>query len=244
MIRSGEEAVTFRGRARTYDALDPLSWPYAAVAGPRLVRAATRFSLKNARFFAGYAVDASRVPLAWTPPGRVFVGISAVSGALLDLVEGMIAASWGEWDGEAEVTRYRRSLGHVEPRRALDLRVPRSVRSAIGNKGEGALALAGRSPAVVPVRWRRVAREGTYEATLPRAFLELSGAAFGGRARAARGAALTVDRLASWRAAEMAGMLLQGEAETAPSGPGLALVRLRPRRVVWWQGWSTGGAGG
>ncbi|HEY3211483.1 MAG TPA: hypothetical protein VGL18_17145, partial [Actinomycetota bacterium] len=78
----------------------------------------------------------------------------------------------------------------------------------------------------------------------PRAFLELSGAAFGGRARAARGAALTVDRLASWRAAEMAGMLLQGEAETAPSGPGLALVRLRPRRVVWWQGWSTGGAGG
>lgn len=240
MIRSGGEAVTFRGRARTYDALDPLSWPYAAVAGPRLIRAATRFSLKNARFFAGYAVDARRVPLAWTPPGRVFVGISAVSGALLDLVEGTVAAAWGEWDGEAEVIKYRRSLGQVKARRALDLRVPRPVRSVVGSKGEGALAFGGRSLAVLPVRWRRVAREGTYEATLPRAHLELSGAAIGGRAGDAGWAALTVDRLASWRAAEMAGMLLQGQAEAAPSGSGLALVRLRPRRVVWWQGWRSG----
>lgn len=241
MIRAGGEAVAFRGLARTYDALDPLSWPFAAVAGPRLARAATRFSLKNARFFAGYAVDARRVPLAWTPPGRVFVGISVVSGALLDLVEGTVAAVWGEWDGDAGATESPRSPAHLEARRPLDLRVPRSVRSHVGSKGEGALAVLRRAPAVVPVRWRRVAREGLYEAMVPEAFLELAGAGSPGRPGADGDAALTVDRLASWRAADMAGMLLQGEAETASSSErDSALVRLRPHRVVWWEGWSSG----
>src|SRR6266498_3972190 len=98
MIWVGGEVVTFRGRVRTYDALDLLSWLSAAVAGPRLVRAATRFSLKNARFFAGYAVNARRVPLAWTPPGRVFVGVEVKAGALLDLVVRTVAAVWGDWD--------------------------------------------------------------------------------------------------------------------------------------------------
>jgi len=241
MIRAGGEAVTFRGSARTYDALDPLSWPSAAVAGPRLVRAATRFSLKNARFFAGYAVDARRVPLGWTPPGRVFVGIEVRAGALLDLVNGTIAATWGAWDGEGDVVGNRRSSPHVTARRLLDLRVPRSVRSVIGPKGEGALAPARGAPAVVPVRWRRVAREGIYEANLPRAFLGLAAGGTPGPARIDEPAALTVDRLASWRAAEMAGMLLQGKARTDSSSElDHALVRLRPHRVVWWEGWSSG----
>jgi pyridoxamine 5'-phosphate oxidase-like protein len=240
MIRAGAEVVTFRGRARTYDALDPLSWPSAAVAGPRLVRAATRFSLKNARFFAGYAVDARRVPLAWTPPGRVFVGIEVTSGALLDLTGGIVAGKWGEWAGRARHTGGRTSSRRRAAGRALDLRVPRSVRSLVGNRGEGALALHPEPTVVVPVRWRRVAREGAYEATLPTTFLELAGGRSGRSFRANGVAALTVDRLASWRAAEMAGMLLQGQAEAPSQEDGVALVRLRPRRVVWWEGWSSG----
>ncbi len=244
LIRAGDEALTFHGRARTYDALDPLSWPSAAVAGPRLVRAATRFTLKNARFFAGYAVDARRVPLAWTPPGRIFVGIEVTAGALLDLVEGTVTADWGEWDREDEIIQSRLSSSHDNPHRPLDLRVPRSVRSVVGKKGDGVLALSHRSPTVVPVRWRRVAREGTYEARLPQAFLELAGAADRGRTRA-RAVALTVDRIASWRAAEMAGMLLQGEAEIDSSSElDNALVRVRPHRVVWWEGWSSGSVSG
>jgi len=248
MIRAGGQAVTFRGRARTYDALDPLSWPSAAVAGPRLVRAATRFSLKNARFFAGYAVNARRVPLAWTPPGRVFVGVEVKAGALLDLAEGTVAAVWGEWDTEAEVTETRRSSGRVKGRRALDLRVPRSVRSVVGSKGDGALALAHGASTVVPVRWRRVHGEGTYQASLPWAFLNLAAGGTSGTSGPTRidgPASLTVDRLASWRAAEMAGMLLQGGAQTAPSSEfDQALVRLRPRRVVWWEGWSSASVSG
>jgi pyridoxamine 5'-phosphate oxidase-like protein len=274
LVRAGDEAVAFRGRARTYDALDPLSWPFAAVGGPRLVRAATRFSLKNARFFAGYAVDARRIPLAWTPPGRVFVGVELASGALLDLAGGVLVERWGEWETDPQGLRYRRSYSALGARRALDLRVPRSVRSVVGGGGEGTLALAGREPTVLPVRWRRVAREGSYEAALPRSFLEMAGTPDSGHRGAAAQAALTVDRLASWRAAEMAGMLLQGPAEAfslAATGGGrqalrsrledaagwsgsrkggtepqmerldqLALIRLRPGRVVWWEGWSSG----
>jgi hypothetical protein len=272
MVRLGDEAVTFRGRARTYDALDPLSWPSAAVAGPRLVRAATRFSLKNARFFAGYAVDARRVPLAWTPPGRVFVGIELDSGALLDLVDGTVVDVWGDWTAGGGRIEYRASYAKLRDRRGLDIRVPLSIRSVVGSKGEGALALGHEMATVLPVRWRRMSREGTYHAVLPQSFLQLIEKATRGRRQPHRSAALTLDRLAAWRAAEMTGMLLQGDedvfspthvrrgrealsrridaARTATGSIGgerrawnasdLALVRLRPLRVVWWQGWSTG----
>jgi pyridoxamine 5'-phosphate oxidase-like protein len=272
MVRMGDKAVSFRGRARTYDALDPLSWPSAAVAGPRLVRAATRFSLKNARFFAGYAVDARRVPLAWTPPGRVFVGIELDSGALLDMAEGTVADVWGDWTTGSGRIGYRASFANLGARRGLDVRVPASIRSIVGTGGEGALALGHEGATVVPVRWRGVAREGTYDAVLPQPFLDLVEPATRGGRHPRRRAALTVDRLAAWRAAEMTGMLLQGDEEVfsptrvrrgsealsrriegarTPRGsssgeslgwkaPDLALVRLRPLRVVWWQGWSTG----
>jgi hypothetical protein len=246
MIRSGEKVVTFRGRARTYDALDPLSWPSAAVAGPRLVRAATRFSLKNARFFAGYAADTRKVPLAWTPPGRVFVGIEVTSGAVLDLEGGAVRGSWGGFARKPASVEYRRSLRALRPRRALDLGVPRPVRSVIGNRGEGTLALvpAGEEPTVVPVTWRRVPRPGTYEVTVARAFLEIAAAAASARRRKGIQVSLAMDHLASWRASEMVGLLVQGEADAFVRSPGSdaeqVLVRLRPRRVVWWRGWSSG----
>jgi Pyridoxamine 5'-phosphate oxidase len=237
MVRLGSSVVTFRGRARTYDALDPLSWPSAAVAGPRLVRAATRFSLKNARFFAGYAVDARRVPLAWTPPGRIFVGIGVVAGAVLDLAEGSVPERWGDWS-EGPRGRSRRRRPPSPTARAIDLGVPRSVRSVVGDRGDGALAVGGLA-AVLPVTWRRIAREGAYHGVLPRSFLELAGSRPRPRTSPMR-AALAVDRLAAWRAANMAGMLLQGEADISALEDDRELVRLRPRRVVWWQGWSSG----
>jgi hypothetical protein len=83
--------------------------------------------------------------------------------------------------------------------------------------------------------------------------------------------ALTVDRASTWRAADMAGMLLQGvpalfspaftqrgraalvgEIERhlamfggeSPEAGDVALIRLRPSRVVWWQGWASGTASG
>ena len=248
LVIEGESAATFRGRVSTYDAFEPLSWPSAVLAGPRLVEAAARFSLKNARFFAGYAVDAGKVPLGWTPPGRVFAAVRPAAGRVLaggDLADG---PAWGGWRTGA---RYRRAFAPLPSRRGLDLAVPAEVRGIVGTSGTGALAIEGSGVlTVLPAAWRRSGREGAYEAMVPAPWIDLAGA--GPEAPAA----LTVDRASSWRAADMAGMLLQGTASLfSPRAGGrgrrallerlggredLVLVRIRPHRAVWWKGWSTG----
>src|SRR5204863_7700526 len=129
--------------------------------------------------------------------------------------------------------------------------VPAEVRAAAGRGGAGVLAIQSRDlVSVLPVAWRRVGAAGAYEATLPARFVRLAHSP--GRAPAA----LTVNHASRWRAAEMAGMVLQGSAELfspsrARSGaarlrgtleegwkglwPDPVLVRLRPLRVVWWR---------
>ena len=248
LVLAGDRAVSFRGSVRAYDAFDPATWAGAAAATPALIGATTRFALRNARFFAGYAVDASRVPFAWSPPGRVFVRVSVEAGAVLDLSSGVPIEMWGGWDA-VEPTTFRPAFRPAGRARSLDLRVPAGVRRAVGPAGDGALALAGRDGiAVLPSAWRRRGSEGGYEATLPIAFAELAGAP------ALVPAALVVDRLDAWRAAAMRGMMLRGDAELFDPGrvsrggralrertaPGRALARLRPARVVWWEGWSGG----
>jgi hypothetical protein len=257
MVRGRDAFVVFRGQARLFDALDPQSWPATVASAPRLARAVTRFSLKNARFFAGYAVDARRVPLAWTPPGRVFAGIELLSGWVLSPSGGDVTTGWGDWQTGAG---YAPSFVPLRARRAIDLRAPPTVRQAIGRSGNGAVALESDAGlTVLPVSWRRVPREGTYEALPPRRFLELTGAS--GEAAAA----LNAERASAWRATDMAGLLVQGRAqlfslpETTRGRPSLlarlvdggidpssadqyALIRIRPTRVVWWQGWTTGSA--
>jgi hypothetical protein len=246
MVADGSDAVTFRGRVKAFDAFDPTSWPAAVLAGPKLLEAATRFTLKNARFFAGYAIDAGKVPLAWTPPGRVFASVRPTSGRMLTGAE--LRAGWGSW---AEGTRSRRTFEPLPRRRALDRRVPEEVRRELGVFGTGALALDGlEGLAVLPVAWRRVGSEGTYDAIVPARVLDLAVA--GPDAPAA----LTFDCGSRWRAAEMTGMLLQGTAvlyrpDSVTRGrtallarlsgdESQALVRIRPRRIVWWKGWTTG----
>jgi pyridoxamine 5'-phosphate oxidase-like protein len=248
MVRDGDTAVTFRGRVATYDALDPLSWPGAVVSAPRLARAAAKFSLKNARFFAGYAVDANRVPLSWTPPGRVFAAIRLTAGWVIDGKDGRTLGRWGEWPAGAD---YRKEFRPPPPAKGLGRRIPKLIREAIGTSGHGALALEGIESelTVLPAEWHRTG--ATYEAILPAPIMELA------HARRDSAAALTVDRASSWRAAEMTGLLLQGEAQlfsTEATTRGrkslldrisdgtepMALARIRPHRLVWWQGWTSG----
>jgi hypothetical protein len=258
--------VAFRGRARLYDALDPRSWVEAALSGPAVPRAAVRFAAKNARFFLGYALDAARLPPAWAPPGRVLVGIDLLAGRVVRAGDGAEVARWGEW---TEGAAYRRSFAPARrpPGRAPDRRAPRSVREAVGTGGRGVVAVQGPAgPAVLPAGWRRNVAEGTFEAALPRALFELSGAG------AAGPAALAASRLSPWRASGMRGLLVQGRGEAFAPGPtvrgvralrsrlaslapllggdtgprggqGLVLLRLRPHRVVWWEGWASGSAG-
>ncbi len=239
MVRVGDRVVVFRGLVRTYDAFDPLTWPSAILRWPRLASAATRFTLRNARFFFGYAVDAPHVPLAWAPPARVFVSIEMTGGSVLDLAAGSVTGSWGSWSASRNKRAAPPSTDEPARGRALDLRVPASIREAVGVEGEGALALQGSAITVLPVGWERVA--GGYRAQVPGAARGLVRAILGRRAGRAVRAALTVDQASTWRAADMVGMLLQGRAERfdEPRGSDEA-IRLRPERIVWWEGWRSG----
>lgn len=248
LIRQGDLAVTFTGTVKSYDALDRGTWGAAVAGATSIARATARFSKKNARFFAGYAFDARQVPLAWTPPGRVFVGVDLERTALLD--EEGVQEGRGRWGGGAlSHPTFRRTSTGEDPLATL----PPDVAEALGRGGAGSLAVAGaRGPVVLPVRWR--AESSALYVALPAETLALAGA--GPDAPMA----LTVDQVSEWRARDMVGAMVQGtgscylvrelgsgarSAETIavsmhPAAD--ALVRLTPQRLVWWKGWSSGSA--
>jgi hypothetical protein len=247
LVRNDDLAVTFTGSVRTYDALDRRTWAAAVAGATSIARATAIFSAKNARFFAGYAVDAKQVPLAWTPPGRVFVGVDLERTALLD--EHGVQEGRGRWGGErGSHATFRRSKGD-DPFAAL----PPEVVDGIGHEGDGALAMVGeRGLVVLPVRWR--ADDGALWAALPAETLALAGAG------PDADVALMLDRPSVWRARDMVGAMFQGTAACYVDGAvgqgaksmatlaraiapdGSALLRVQPRRAVWWRGWTSGSA--
>ena len=248
LVRSGDLAVTFTGSVHEYDLLDRSTWRATVAEGPVLARASMKFSRRNARFFAGYAVDAKQVPFAWTPPGRVFVGIDLDRTALLD--EDGVQEGWNRWRGEVvSHDAFRASTKGDPPFGAL----PFPVRAAIGTEGEAALAVSGtQGLSVIPVRW--LAEGAALYAAVPVETLALADA--GPDAPVA----LTIDRTSAWRARDMVGAMIQGTgslfalASLATGARSLksvlkridpdadALVRIEPTRLVWWQGWSSGSA--
>lgn len=249
MVRAGREAVMFTGTAMMHDALDPDSWGRSLRNGPLLALAAVKFTRKNTRFFAGYAVDASRVPLAWTPPGRVFVELTIDRTVLLD--DASRQRTWGDWPaGAASLERFRALRSGSAPLAPL----PSDIRAALGDGGVGVLAVEGSDgPVALPVSWV-VDGAGLYAALSAETF------ALAGVTSPKPPAALGVDHPSSWRARNMIGAMARGNAEvyeigTVTSGersareiarktglddPGAVLVRLRPRRFVWWRGWTSG----
>jgi nitroimidazol reductase NimA-like FMN-containing flavoprotein (pyridoxamine 5'-phosphate oxidase superfamily) len=252
LVQEGGKAVSFRGMVATYDAFDTSTWPATIRRAPDLMRATARFTLKNARYFAGYARDVRSLPLSWSPPARVIVSVQLHDGVVFDVGSGTVADKWGRWGNRTSGrTIYRSMRGSDLVARGLF----REVRQALGSSGRGVLGLAGSlGPMVLPVAWVRAPSEGAYYAVLPRSFLAL--AAAGSKAAAA----LVLDRTSAWRAARMRGVLIQGDAEVfvpgrvrtgraallakiAPAGPlptDAAVVRIRPQRAVWWKGWASG----
>jgi nitroimidazol reductase NimA-like FMN-containing flavoprotein (pyridoxamine 5'-phosphate oxidase superfamily) len=252
LVRAGDAALAFRGGVTIHDALDPGTWAVSLARAPRVTLASLRFSMKNARFFAGYARDAARVPLGWTPPGRVFVSVDLEAGAVLE-GPGAVSEAWGRWGSRVGSMReFRvRSSG-----RGPDRRLPEDLRSLLEGRGSGVLGLDGsQGPAVLPVAWARA--DGAFYAVLPRAFARLAGS------RPEAVAALVVDRASRWRAARMRGVLLRGDAvtfvpERVRSGrealeararrtgdlpPDPVVVRIRPTAAVWWSGWASATVG-
>ena len=247
LVRAGDRALAFVGSVRAHDLLDPATWVASARSAPAITLAAGVFTVRNARFFAGYAVDAPRVPLAWSPPGRVFAEIRLRSAALFG--DG-IGRRWGvrtrRVRGEPTFRARRSAMDPLEG-------VPDDVRELVGGGGEAALALEGPGGVwVVPARW--AIDRATLYAAVSDAALALVG---GGPALSG---AIAVDHASSWRAREMAGAMVRGRAEVfAPvelrsgrrsaarlmGGMGVdpargILVRMIPSRVVWWRGWSGG----
>ncbi len=259
MVRAGDRALLFRGRVRTYDALDPFTWPAAAIASPRLGKAATKFTLKNARFFFGYAVDAYRVPLAWAPTGRVFVSVEMAAARVVDVDDGSVIDGWGSWARGLEPALIYRdpSADDAAARTARTVRsrlraIPQEILDAIGDQGDGVLSTQIEGPdgpilTVLPTRWS-AAGPGVYDAVVPIRTAELTGA--GNEVRAG----LTMDRASMWRASEMRGLLIRGSARVfAPAitrrgaaalahrvAPQEALLRLSGERITWWEGWASG----
>ena len=246
LVRFGELSVTFTGTRRAYDALDRSTWGAAVAGATSIARASTGFSKKNAKFFAGYALDARQVPFAWTPPGRVFVGIDLERTALLG--EDGVQEGRGRWGGESVSHKtFRSSKGSDDPLGSL----PSDVRGRLGTEGDASLTVTGaRGLVVVPARWR--VEGGALYAALPAGTLALASA--GPDAPVA----LTVDRASEWRARDMVGAMAQGTASifvlddlgsgaktaralaTSIDPEAGALVRIVPERLVWWKGWASG----
>jgi hypothetical protein len=247
LVRAGRHAVTFRGAVTLYDTLDPSTWLDSLARGPQVARASARFTIKNARFFAGYTRDVAKVPLAWTPPARVLFSVDLQAMAVLD--GDSVLERWGSWARGGDGHRsYRRVAAAL--RRS---RLPAGVRDLVGRTGRGTLGLESRhGPVVLPARWMRSA--DVFLAVLPRRTLSLAGAADD------RPASLVIDHASSWRASKMRGVLLRGDAAVFDPGDVVqgrraladdlgaihempddpAVVRLRPRSAVWWVGWSSG----
>ncbi len=249
LVRSGELSITFTGTVRTYDVFDRSTWAAALSGATSIARAGTAFGKKNAKFFAGYAVDARQVPFAWMPPGRVFVGIDVERTALLG--EDGVQEGRGRWGGESLSNEtFRSSKRGADPLSGL----PADVREALGSDGEASLTISGaRGLVVLPARWR-VDGGGLYSA-LPAETLALAGAG------PETPVALTMDRASEWRARDMVGAMVQGTGgifvldalgSGAKSARALAnsidpeagaLLRIKPARMVWWKGWTSGSLG-
>ena len=250
LVRHGERAVAFAGTVAAYDVFEPGTWQRALARSPAVARATVRFTQRNARFFAGYAIDARRVPLSWTPPGRIFVEIEIERAVALG--GDRVRASFGAGVG-GEVAS-KRSFRRARPRPDALSMLPEDLSVDLRHERDGVLAIdADAAIAVVPARWTD--EDGTLSAAVPR---EVLGAM--GLSSATGRAALVVERPSWWRATRMTGAMLQGDADVydpAQLGSGsrsvrdriervgrdrdaFALIRMRPDRVVWWRGWQSG----
>lgn len=248
LVRVGERAAIFTGIAATYDLLEPDSWGRSLRESPVIALAATRYMRKNARFFAGYAVDAHHVPLAWTPPGRVFAELRIERSAMIE--GGRITTVWGDWgDSTDGVRRFRVPRAGTGPFDAFDS----GLQGELGTAGSGALAIStDGGPVVLPAAW--VVEGPAVHAVLQAEVLEVAGSG------PVVPAALCVDRPSWWRAGEMVGAMIRGRAriaipEALESGlrslqrlarqagvdpAAAAVIGIDAERVVWWRGWDSG----
>ncbi|HEY3071478.1 MAG TPA: hypothetical protein VGJ46_01555 [Candidatus Limnocylindrales bacterium] len=71
LVDVGEKAVLLRGALEVFDPLDLSNDVRAVLDGPAYFLGLAGYALRNAPFFAGYALDLMRLPREWMPYNRV-----------------------------------------------------------------------------------------------------------------------------------------------------------------------------
>ena len=85
LVDGGRRAVLLRGALEVFDPLDLSNDVRAVLDGPSYFLGLAGYALRNAPFFAGYALDLARLPREWMPYNRVVLRLR-ISDA--DIVEG------------------------------------------------------------------------------------------------------------------------------------------------------------
>ena len=85
LVDGGTKAVLLRGTAEVLDPLKVASQVRAMLEGPGYALGMAEYALRNAPFFAGYALDIARLPREWMPYNRVVLRLRLT---VADLVEG------------------------------------------------------------------------------------------------------------------------------------------------------------
>ena len=85
LVDGGDRAVLLRGALEVFDPLNLSSDVRAVLDGPSYFLGLAGYALRNAPFFAGYALDLARLPREWMPYNRVALRLR-ISDA--DMVEG------------------------------------------------------------------------------------------------------------------------------------------------------------
>ena len=85
LVNGGSRAVLLRGILEVLDPLNVSGQVRALLEGPGYLLGLAEYGLRNASFFAGYALDLTRLPREWLPYNRVVLRLK-VSDA--DMVEG------------------------------------------------------------------------------------------------------------------------------------------------------------
>jgi hypothetical protein len=85
LVDGGNRAVLLRGALEVFDPLDLSNDVRALLDGPSYFLGMAGYALRNAPFFAGYALDLTRLPREWMPYNRVVLRLR-LSDA--DMVEG------------------------------------------------------------------------------------------------------------------------------------------------------------
>lgn len=79
LVDGGGDAVLMRGALEIFDPLSVSNQIRAVLEGPSFFFGMTGYALRNAPFFAGYALDLARLPREWMPYNRVILRLKVGS---------------------------------------------------------------------------------------------------------------------------------------------------------------------